>query len=217
MFKKALSIIPLVCVLMVSPALAVGAKINDKFKDSKLLEINKDDVVIGLDTAKIVMIEYSSLSCPHCAYYHNNVFNHIKAKYILGGDLKYVMRDFPINTAALTAAKVAHCAGKDRYMDFVDTFFEWQEMWAYTRDYIYPLEKISNLGGIDAKKFQACITDEEMEKFILGRALAANNNLEIDETPTFFINGEKYDGARDFKFYEQIIERHLKNLKTSKK
>ena len=162
------------------------------------------------------MIEYSSLSCPHCAYYHNNVFNHIKAKYILNGDIKYIIRDFPINTAALSAAKVAHCAGKDRYLDFVDTFFEWQEMWAYTRDYIYPLEKISNLGGIDSEKFQSCLKDEKIEKFILGRALAANNNLEIEETPTFFINGEKYDGAKGFPFYEKIIDRHLKELKDKK-
>lgn len=180
--------------------------------DSKFLEINEDDIVIGSPDAPVTIIEYSSLSCPHCGYYHNDVFKHIKSKYILNMKVRYILRDFPLNSAALLATKIAHCTGKDRYYDFVDTLFEWQDQWAFTREYMYPLEKIAKLGGISEEKYKECVNDKELEDFILLRAMKANNKLEIDQTPTFFINGERFSGAKPFSFYAEKIDKKLLEL-----
>jgi protein-disulfide isomerase len=186
-----------------------GEKSVPKIIDPRMLDIQADDVVMGDPKAPVTIIEYSSLSCPHCAHFHNDVYKNIKSKYILNGKVKYVIRDFPLNSAALLAAKIAHCGGNDRYFDFVGTLFEWQDMWAFTREYMYPLEKIAKLGGLTDEKYKECTTDKKIEDFILNRAMKANNALEIDQTPTFFINGERFGGAKPYSFYEQIIEKKL--------
>jgi len=178
-----------------------------------ILDIKEDDIIMGVENAPITIIEYSSMSCPHCGHYHNDVFPHIKSKYILNEKVKYILRDFPLNSSALMAAKIAHCTGNDRYYDFVSTLFEWQTQWAFTREYKYPLEKIAKLGGISEEKLLECTTDKKLEDFLLGRAMKANNKLEIDETPTFFINGERHTGAKPFSYYEKIIDKKLEELK----
>ncbi len=184
-----------------------------KITDPRILEIQPDDIVIGEPNAPIIIIEYSSLSCPHCGHFHRDVYKHIKSKYILNGKVRYMIRDFPLNSAALLASKIAHCGGKERYMEFVGTLFEWQDMWAFTREYMYPLEKIAKLGGLTDERYKECTTDKKLEDFILGRAMKANNSLEIDQTPTFFINGERFSGAKPYSFYEQIIDKKLSEIK----
>ncbi len=180
-----------------------------KMVDPRMLDIQPDDIVVGDEKAPVTIIEYSSLSCPHCAHYHSEVYKHIKSKYILNGKVKYILRDFPLNSAALLASKIAHCAGKDRYLDFVETLFQYQDMWAFTREYMYPLEKIAKLGGLTEDKYKECTTDKKLEDFILNRAMKANNALDIDQTPTFFINGERFGGAKTFDFYADIIDKKL--------
>lgn len=176
----------------------------------ELLKVNDTDFYLGGKNAPVVIFEYSSLSCPHCKVFHEDVFKALKMKYFLTGKVQYVLRDFPLNSAALQAAKIGHCAGRDRYFDFIDTFFEWQDKWAFTNEYSDTLKKIAKLGGFSDQDYDKCIANKEVEDFILKRSMDANNILGISATPTIYINGAKYVGDKPYTFYERIIEDELK-------
>lgn len=187
-----------------------------KFKDSPVLTVKDTDFIVGSKDAQITIIEYSSLTCPHCGYFHQNVFEELTKEYLDKGQVKYVLRDFPLNAPALLASKISHCAGEDRYLNFISTFFEWQSIWAFTKNYPNEIQKIAALGGITGDKYKECSQDKTKENFILQRAMEANKELDISETPTFFIDGEKFTGARDIDFFRKTLDAKIAALPPSK-
>lgn len=102
--------------------------------DVALAKVTADDKVLGDRDAPVTMIEYSSLTCPHCAHFHTDVLPRIKKEYIDTGKVKLVLRDFPLNQPALIAAQIAHCVPEDRYFGFVSVLFETQAAWAISED-----------------------------------------------------------------------------------
>ncbi|MCI5048917.1 MAG: DsbA family protein, partial [Rickettsiales bacterium] len=103
---------------------------------SPLHQTMEDDVVIGKAEAPVTIVEYSSLSCPHCASFHEVLLPKIQAKYIDQGLAKYTSRHFPLNEPALRAAMLTECVGKDRRTKFVNVLFELQEKWAFSGDFL---------------------------------------------------------------------------------
>lgn len=202
----------LIIALLLTPcfAFADGLEPDMKHVNSDALKVKDTDFAIGSAKAPVTIIEYSSLTCPHCAHFHKDAFSKLNEEYIKHGKVRYVLRDFPLNAPALLAAKIAHCAGKDRYFDFIKTFFEWQDIWAFTQKYPQEIEKIAALGGIAGEKYKACSQNKAIENFIIGREMEANKELNIAETPTFFINGEKYTGGKDYAFFKKAIDAKLK-------
>jgi protein-disulfide isomerase len=167
------------------------------------------DVQLGNDNAPVTVIEYSSLSCPHCAHFHHNVFPDFKTKYIDTGKVKYIHRDFPLDKVALKGATLTHCAGKDRYYTFLKVLFEKQESWAFAKNYLEVLENIAKLGGISGDKFHACEQDKTLEDSIIQTRQMATNIFKIDATPAFVINGKVYNGALNMKDLEEILAEAL--------
>lgn len=206
--KKVFSI--LLTLLSFQAIAAEAPKTFDKFKEQlELLKPQETDIYIGTPDSSVIMVEYSSLSCPHCKVYHHEVFNVLDDKYFVDGKVQYILRDFPLNTAALQASKLSHCASSERYYDFINTFFEWQDKWAYNREYADTLKKIAKLGGFSDQDYDKCIANKELEDFILKRAMDATTILGVNSTPTVFINGVKYEGDKPYAFYEKIIEEEL--------
>ncbi|MEO1016868.1 MAG: thioredoxin domain-containing protein, partial [Pseudomonadota bacterium] len=105
--------------------------------------------ILGDPNAPVEIIEYSSLTCPHCASFHTDTLPSIKEDYIDTGKAKLVMRDFPLNEPAVKAAVVAHCAGDERYFRFLDALFKNQMTWAQTADVDTALVQFAKLGGLD--------------------------------------------------------------------
>jgi protein-disulfide isomerase len=183
------------------PAPAQGAA-GDAAKD---LAVQPSDRVLGKADAPITIIEYASLTCPHCAHFDVDVLPKLKEKWINTGKAKLVLRDFPLDEPALRAAMVARCAPAERFYPLVDTFFAQQEQWVTSRDYRTALEKLAKLGGMSEKEFKACISDKKLEDQVAQSRLTASQQLGVDATPTFFINGKKFDGAPTVEAFDQAL------------
>lgn len=154
-----------------------------------------EDRVLGKADAPITIVEYASLTCPHCRHFDEEVLPKLKAKWIDTGKAKLVFRDYPLDEPALRAAMVARCAPPERYFGFIDAIFAGQDQWAVASDYKAALARIALLGGIGKEKFTACIDDKAIENKVIASRLVATQQLNVNSTPTFFINGSKYDGA----------------------
>jgi protein-disulfide isomerase len=195
----------LVVVLSLGGALPAAAQGTAGADAAKQLSVQPGDRVLGKADAPITIIEYASLTCPHCAHFEVDVLPKLKAKWIDTGKAKLVLRDFPLDEPALRAAMVARCAPPDRFYPLVDTFFAQQEQWTTTRDYRAALEKLAKLGGISNKEFAACISDKKLEDQVAQSRLTAAQQLGVDATPTFFVNGKKFDGAPTLEAFDKAL------------
>ena len=172
---------------------------------AKELAVLPSDRILGKADAPITIIEYASLTCPHCAHFETEVLPKLKEKWIDAGKAKLVLRDFPLDEPALRAAMVARCAPPDKFYPLIDTFFAQQEQWVTSHDYRAALEKLAKLGGISDKEFKTCIGDKKLEDQVAESRLIAAQKLGVDATPTFFINGKKFDGAPTVEAFDQAL------------
>ena len=161
---------------------------------------------LGDPNAPVTVIEYASLTCPHCAHFHNEVLPDLKERYIETGKVRLVYRDFPLDERALMAAALAHCAGPDRYFGFLDVLFQTQSGWARADDYIGALKKLGKLGGMSDEQMDACLADQELTDGILQSRLDGQNEHQVSSTPTLVINGEVYPGAREIDELSAVID-----------
>lgn len=159
------------------------------------LALTADDRVLGKADAPITIVEYASLTCPHCAHFDVDVLPKLKTKWIDSGKAKLVMRDYPLDEPALRAAMIARCAPGDKFYAFIDTFFHDQQQWVMSKDYKAALARLALLGGMSKTQFDACLANKAVEDKVLQSRLVATQRLAVDSTPTFFINGKKFDGA----------------------
>ena len=169
------------------------------------LAVKPDDRVLGKAEAPITIIEYASLTCPHCAHFAVDVLPKLKQKWIDTGKAKLVLRDFPLDEPALRAAMVARCAPPDKFYPLADTFFSQQEQWVTARDYRAALEKLAKLAGIGDKQFKTSIEDKKLEDQVAQSRLTAAQQLGVSSTPSFFVNGQKFEGAPTFEAFDQLL------------
>lgn len=192
--------------LFPSPGSAEAAAPYTMLADAQTaLQITKDDRILGNPDAPITIVEYASLTCPHCAHFQDDVLPEIKRKWIDTGKAKLVLRDFPLDEPALRAAMIARCAPPDRYYAFADTFFAQQEKWVKASDYREVLARLAKLGGIGKDEFDACLKDTQLENKIVEGRLIASKELDVDSTPTFFVNGSKFTGAPTAEEFDKLL------------
>jgi protein-disulfide isomerase len=186
------------------PALAQAPK-PDPAKAAGLLAVGPQDRVLGKPDAPITIVEYASLTCPHCAHFAEDVLPKLKQKWIDTGKAKLVLRDFPLDEPALRAAMLARCAPPERFYPLVETLFETQEKWVLAKDWRSALEKTARLAAIGKKEFDACMANKAMEDRVAQSRLTAANQLGVDSTPTFFVNGTKFEGAPTEQAFDQLL------------
>jgi len=154
-----------------------------------------DDLSMGNPKAKIQVIEYASLSCPHCAHFNEAVFPSLKAKYIDTGKVRYTLKEMLTEPATVAAAGflMARCAGPDKYFKVVDEVFRSQPRWQSGS--IKPiLQEIGAANGLDAAKFNACLQDQAAIDAVTARAERAQEDG-VNSTPTLFINGKRIENV----------------------
>jgi protein-disulfide isomerase len=169
------------------------------------LAVSKDDRILGNPDAPITIVEYASLTCPHCAHFANDVLPELKKKWIDPGKVKLVFRDFPLDEPALRAAMIARCAPTDRFYAYVDTFFAAQDKWVMARDYREALARLVKLGGMSQNEFENCLKNTALENKIVEGRLVASKELDVGSTPTFFINGTKFAGAPTLEEFDKVL------------
>ena len=150
--------------------------------------------LMGNPAAKVKLIEYGSLTCPHCAHFTTEVLPKIKETWIDNGKAKLVLRDYPLDEPALRAAMVARCAPPAKFYPFIDTLFADQQQWGLAKDYKAALARLALLGGMSKTQFDDCLADKAGENKVLQSRLAATQQLGVNSTPTFFVNGVKFEG-----------------------
>ena len=164
------------------------------------------EFVIGSADAPITMIEYASLTCPHCADFHNNTLPDLRKKYIEPGKVKLIYRDFPLDGLALQASILAHCAGQQRGPAFVSAFFESQDRWATATDPSAALRQLAKLGGLSDERIDACLADKELGDSVLKMRLDAEKEHSVQSTPTFLIGEKTYAGNQGIDGFNEILE-----------
>jgi hypothetical protein len=141
---------------MERPAMAQNVQVGELMKPGPL-----GDVSLGNQNAPVTIIEYASMTCPHCAHFANEVFPQLKQKYIDTGKVRFIMREFPLDQLAAAGFMLARCAGKDRYYPMIETLFATQRDWV-VRAPLEPLKKIARQAGISEQGFEDCLKDQKI-------------------------------------------------------
>ena len=200
------ALLGLLSAILLSPGTAPAADPRPLLADAQMvLGLTKDDRILGNPDAPITIVEYASLTCPHCAHFANEVLPELKKKWIDTGKVKLVLRDYPLDEPALRAAMIARCAPPDRFYAYVDTFFGAQEKWVTAHDYRDALARLVKLGGMSRDEFDNCLKNTALENKIVETRLVASKELDVNSTPTFFINGTKFTGAPTVEEFDKVL------------
>ena len=182
-----------------------------KAEDNSILNIQENDFFIGDNDAPITIIEYASMSCSHCANFHNDTLENLKSEYIDTGKVKFIFRDFPFNYPALAGSMMMRCISEDVRYEYMNGLYKLQKSWVFrdhakTRAELY---KIMQSGGMLQNEFDACLSDTNLENDLLEGVMNAQREFNIRSTPSFIINGVLYSGNKNIKEFRQIIEKIL--------
>ncbi len=168
-------------------------------------EISSEDRILGDENARVTILEYSSLTCPHCAQFHAEGYRHLKSAYIDTGKVRLVFRDFPLDELALRAAALAECVPSERYFPFLQLLFEGQQVWARAGHPLAELVRLGQLAGLGQERASECLRAEPGLESIIQERLVGQEEYQIDSTPSFIIDGRKYPGALTADELDEIL------------
>ncbi|UVC14627.1 DsbA family protein [Mesorhizobium onobrychidis] len=163
------------------------------------------DEQLGKDDAKVTIVEYASMTCPHCAHFHETTLPELKTKYIDTGKARLILREFPFDPSAEAGFMLARCS-KDNYFPMVDVLFRQQANWAGVANTKDALLQISKMAGFTQESFEACLTDQKLLDDVRSVQKRGADEFKVDSTPTFFINGKTYKGALSIEEISAIID-----------
>lgn len=176
------------------PNVANAQQVNGLFEDVPL-----PDMVMGSPDAPVTIVEYASMTCPHCQRFHANTLPDLKKNYIDTGKVKLVFREFPLDNLAMFASMLARCAQDGKFFPMVDLLFARQNRWTDgNADPLSEFTRISKLAGMSDKAFEACRKNQKLLNDIQAMRTQAADKFGVSATPTFFINGVKF--SRDFSY-----------------
>src|SRR5215213_7038778 len=152
------------------------------------------DVVMGDANAPVTIIEYASMTCSHCAAFHNTTYPELKKRYIDTGKVRFILREFPLDPLAASAFMLARCAGDGKYYPVIDAFFHSQSQWAVQKP-LEPMLAVAKQAGFTKESFESCLTNQKMLDGIEWTRNRATEKFGVNSTPTFFINSKIVRGA----------------------
>jgi protein-disulfide isomerase len=161
---------------------------------------------VGDPNAKVKIVEYMSMTCPHCANFHNKTFDEIKKKYIDTGKVYFVIREFPFDPRAAAAFMLARCAPEQQYYPFVSMLFKQQQSWATAQDARAALLQMSKLAGFSQETFEACLTNQKLLDDVNATMQRGATEFGVNSTPTFIINGKRYAGDMSVENMSALVD-----------
>ena len=174
--------------------------------ESKVLSLGRDD-------AKITIKVFSSLTCPHCASFHNKIFENLKVDFIDKGLVKFEYHAFPLDLAALNAEIIVRChVDNDKKFKLLGKIYKKQKDWAIGSDINKINDSIKKIGAelnLEDKKMNKCLNDEKVQDDILNQRIDAQKKYKIESTPTIIINEKKYTGKSNYEQFKKAIEKKL--------
>mgnify|MGYP001353020135 FL=1 len=167
--------------------------------------------MLGNTNAKVTIVEYASMTCPHCAAFHTTIYPELKKKYVETGKVRFVFREFPLDPRAGAASLLARCAGPDKFFQMIEALFKRQEQWAFVKG--SPIEELKSIArqiGMSEDTFNSCINDKKMLEALESIRNRGSEQYGVSSTPTFFVNGKKVAGGQDLAAFDKLIEPLLK-------
>jgi protein-disulfide isomerase len=172
------------------------------------------DLVLGKADAPVTIVEYASMTCPHCAHFHKATYPELKSKYIETGKVRFIFREFPLDELAVAASMLVRCAATgtdktsvsgEKAMALIEVLFNSQDKWA-VKDPIPALQQIGKQAGITEKAFDDCMKDQKLYNDILAVRERASKEYKVESTPTLFVNGKMIKGGVDIGELDKAIE-----------
>jgi protein-disulfide isomerase len=199
-FATTLSLAGLAALVAYAPLPSIGDAMAQNATAALAAEpVSLPDMALGPKGAPVTIIEYSSMTCSHCATFGETVFPRIKSKYIDTGNVRFVFREFPLDNKALAASMLARCIANDdagKYFGAVDTLLKQQDqLVAHTTD---TLKLIGAQAGMSEQAIDTCLKDQALfDKLVVDQKIA-HEIVKVNAVPTLFINGEKTEGTKSF-------------------
>lgn len=162
------------------------------------------EMALGDENAPVTVYEYASLTCSHCATFHNQTWPAVKERYVETGKVRFVLREFPLDPLATAGFMLARCE-PDMYWPIVDMLFELQRQWAFSERPVDTLAQLMRQAGFSQEKFEACLRDQALFDAIQD-VKTRGEELGVTATPTFFFNGEKRSGALTIDEFADIVD-----------
>ena len=184
---------------------AVGATVLELTRIARA-DAFLDEATLGSPGAPVTILEYASMTCPHCAEFHQTAMPALKAEYLETGKARLIYRDFPLDAVALKAAMIARCGGRESYFAFVDVIYGQQQLWARAADPVMALKQLVQIGGLSPSEVDACLADKALEEMILKNRLIGQNEHEVSSTPSFVVNGQTHAGITDPAEWRQLLD-----------
>ena len=170
-------------------------------------------LIMGSADAKINVKVFSSLTCPHCANFHKNIFEDLKKEYIDEGMVRFEHHSFPLDLAALNAEIIIRChEDNNKKFQLLSELYKKQNQWAVGSDINTINESIKKIGldsGLNRNKMDKCLNNENVQDQILNERIEAQKKYKIQSTPTIYINEKKYEGKQEYKQFKKAIEKLL--------
>lgn len=164
------------------------------------------DISLGKEDAPTTIVEYASMTCPHCAQFHKVVLPELQKKYIDTGQARLILREFPLDGLAVASFMLARCSGPDRYYPMVSALFETQPTWAVPgAEGKEKLLLIAKQAGFSKEKFDQCLADKELFQKIVDTRTRANEKFGVDSTPSFFVNGKRLTGEHTLQDFDAAL------------
>ncbi|MBP2235366.1 protein-disulfide isomerase [Sinorhizobium kostiense] len=167
------------------------------------------EMALGEANAPVTIVEYMSMTCPHCANFHNKTFDAIKEKYVDTGKVRFVIREFPFDPRAAAAFMLARCAPEGQYFPMISMLFKQQEQWAAAENGREALLQMSKLAGFTQESFEACLTNQKLLDDVNAVMQRGAKEFGVQSTPTFFVNGEHYSGDMSVDVMSALIDSKL--------
>ena len=168
---------------------------------------------IGNENAKITVKVFSSLTCPHCASFHKEIFENLKKDYIDKNKVKFEHHAFPLDLAALNAEKIVRCApDPEARFKLLEVIYDKQKKWAVGSDINKINEfliKIGSDSSISKNDLRTCLENEKTQELILNERIEAQKEYNISSTPTIYINNKKYEDKHEFESFKRQIDKLL--------
>jgi protein-disulfide isomerase len=211
--KFAVGAVALAGIATVADGFSIGAVSGAAAQEFSAAELMKPgplpDMVLGAENAPVTIIEYASMTCPHCANFHETVYPELKKKYIDTGKVRFIFREFPLDPLAAAGFMLARCGGKDKYFPIIETLFQQQKDWVVQRP-LGPLLAIAKQAGFTQQSFEACLNDRKLQGEVESVRNTAAEKFGVSSTPTFFINGKKFTGTLTVQELDKQLEPYLK-------
>jgi protein-disulfide isomerase len=168
------------------------------------------DQIQGQADAPVTIVEYASMTCPHCSHFHETTYPEMKKKYIDTGKVRFIFREFPLDPLAAAAAMLARCAGKDKFFPLVDAFFAQQKDWVVQKP-LQPMFAIAKQAGFTQQSFDECLANQQLLTNLEEQRTRATQKFNVNSTPTFFINGKTVRGALTPEELDKQVAPYLKS------